>query len=583
MMNTGPAGVSGRVVEMCVADGALVEYGDVLFRLGLGVTRVLVANRGEIAVRIVNACRRLGFRVGGRGQRGRPGLAGGAAGRTVRSCIGPAPAAQSYLRPELLAQAAVSVGADIAAPRLRVLQREGRARRDAARRRGSRSPGPGRKPCGRSATRAPPGAVAVAAGVPVAPGARRRTTLPALPRRPPRIGYPVLLKAVFGGGGRGIHLVDDAGRSSPGCWTLAAAEARAGFGDGALYVEKFYGAARHVEVQVFGDGEGEVRDRRRSRLLGATPAPEADRGVPGPRAQHRPPAPCCTTAPAGSATHLRYRGAGTVEFLVDTASAGDPADRGLPRGQRPHPGRAPGDRGGVRRRPGRRPAAAGRRAARTGSRSSRPCRRRTSSSAAHRRGSRRGLPAHPGPDHAAWSSRAGPGVRVDTHVFDGLPVPAVLRQPAGQAHRPGARPGQPLSTPCSPPLSATRVDGVSTARPCTGPSWPTPTSAPAGSPPAGWPAAWPPPTRRLERRNDSPAPCRLVDTSTRDGNQSLWGAAGLTTGHGRGPRPAPGSGRVRRTRLHLVHPPVGRRALAPARTRGSASPGCAPRYPSTPL
>ncbi|MGB3764836.1 MAG: acetyl-CoA carboxylase biotin carboxylase subunit, partial [Ornithinimicrobium sp.] len=138
-----------------------------------------------------------------------------------------------------------------------------------------------------------------------------------------RVGYPVFLKAVHGGGGRGVHLVEDAADVER-LFDVAASEARAGFGDGALYVEKFYGSARHVEVQIFGDGEGEViivgdRDcsvqRRHQKVIEECPAPGLS--------------PATRTLLHDSAAKLgrflTYSGAGTAEFLVDTQDTSDPA------------------------------------------------------------------------------------------------------------------------------------------------------------------------------------------------------------------------------------------------------------------
>ena len=137
------------------------------------------------------------------------------------------------------------------------------------------------------------------AGVPVVPGGAvqsretRRTSSPA------QIGCPLLVKAVGGGGGRGMKLVD-AWRISPRRWTLAAAEAGAAFGDARVYLERFVGRARHVEVQVLGDGDGQRGAPGRTRLLGAAALPEAHRGD----ARRRDCRPSCA-APARGGAALR--------------------------------------------------------------------------------------------------------------------------------------------------------------------------------------------------------------------------------------------------------------------------------------
>jgi acetyl-CoA carboxylase biotin carboxylase subunit len=284
------------------------------------MTTVLIANRGEIAVRVVHACRRLGYRsVVAVSEADRDSLAARIADRVV--CIGPAEPARSYLRPELLAQAAVSVGADVVHPGYgfssekpelgELLAGEGIAfagpRPETLRAVGDKS----------TARRE-----AIAADVPVSPAADAHDAHTAV-LAANEIGYPVLLKAVHGGGGRGIYLVN--GESDMHrLFDQAAAEARAGFGDAALYVEKFYGQGRHVEVQIFGDGEGEIlvvgdRDcsvqRRHQKVIEEAPAPhlsEATRTL-----LHQ------SAVKLGA--HLRYTGAGTVEFLVDTESRTDPA------------------------------------------------------------------------------------------------------------------------------------------------------------------------------------------------------------------------------------------------------------------
>ncbi|SDN99346.1 acetyl-CoA carboxylase, biotin carboxylase subunit [Klenkia soli] len=284
------------------------------------MTRVLVANRGEIAVRVVRACRRLGFEVVvAVSAADRDSLAARLADRAV--CIGPADPGRSYLRPELLAQAAVSVGADVVHPGYgfcsekpelgELLAEEGIAfagpRPETLRAVGDKS----------SARRE-----AIAADVPVSP-AEDVADLAAAHAAADRIGYPALLKAVHGGGGRGIHLVREPADLDR-TFDLAAAEARAGFGDGALYLERYYADARHVEVQVFGDGEGGVlvagdRDcsvqRRHQKVLEEAPAPGLS---PATRA-------LLHDSAARLARHLRYTGAGTVEFLVDDSAGADPA------------------------------------------------------------------------------------------------------------------------------------------------------------------------------------------------------------------------------------------------------------------
>jgi len=283
------------------------------------MTTVLIANRGEIAARVVRACRRLGYRsVLAVSEADRDSLAARLADRAV--CIGPAEPARSYLRPELLAQAAVSVGADVVHPGYGFCSEKpelGELLAEA----GIAFAGPRPETLRAVGDKSTARHEAIAAGVPVSPAADVDDVASAV-QAANEIGYPVLLKAVHGGGGRGIHLVTEEGDLER-LFGQAAAEARAGFGDAALYVEKFYGRARHVEVQIFGDGEGGVlilgdRDcsvqRRHQKVIEEAPAPhlsEATRTL-------------LHDGAARLGKHLRYTGAGTVEFLVDTESDEDP-------------------------------------------------------------------------------------------------------------------------------------------------------------------------------------------------------------------------------------------------------------------
>jgi acetyl-CoA carboxylase biotin carboxylase subunit len=282
---------------------------------------VLIANRGEIAVRVVRACRRLGFRaVVAVSAADRDSLASRLADQEI--CIGPADPTRSYLWPELLAQAAVSAGADVVHPGYgfcserpelgELLAGEGIA-----------FAGPRPETLRAVGDKTSARHEAIAADVPVS-AAAAVADLESAVTAAEEIGYPLLLKAVHGGGGRGIHLVHEAadlGRLVD----LASAEARAGFGSGDLYLERFYGNARHVEVQIFGDGHGGIlvvgdRDcsvqRRHQKVIEEAPAPglsHSTRTVLHESAERL-------------GRHLRYTGAGTVEFLVDDTSSADPAN-----------------------------------------------------------------------------------------------------------------------------------------------------------------------------------------------------------------------------------------------------------------
>jgi len=281
----------------------------------LSLRRVLIANRGEIAARIAHTCSRLGIEtVLAASEADRDSLPARLVTRTL--CIGPAQAAASYLNPALMVQAALGSGCDAVHPGYGFLsERAGFARLCEEYDLIFIGPTPAQLEATGDKLRAR--ALAAEAGVPVAPGgaATSREAAHELARR---IGFPLLIKAVGGGGGRGMRLV--------GQWSeldaaleLAAAEAGAAFSDARVYLERFVTRARHVEVQILGDGAGKVvqlgeRDcsvqRRYQKLIEETPAP----GLPDSlRAQIH-------AAALRLADRLQYRGAGTVEFLVDAAS-----------------------------------------------------------------------------------------------------------------------------------------------------------------------------------------------------------------------------------------------------------------------
>jgi acetyl-CoA carboxylase, biotin carboxylase subunit len=280
----------------------------------MALTRVFIANRGEIAVRIVRACRELGLEcVVGASQIDMDGLAAELADRVV--CIGPAPAGESYLRPELVVQAALGTGCDAIHPGYGFLAENPRLSA-LARENGIRFVGPPSEVIELAGDKLRAREVALEAGLPLVPG-REVATLAAAEEFASESGYPVLLKAAGGGGGRGIKLAhgDEELRSLFG---IAVAEARSAFGDERLYVERYVADARHVEVQVAADEQGGVvhlgeRDcsvqRRYQKLIEEAPAPF----LPEPTRD------ALTAAGVAFARAIGYRNLGTVEFIVDAA------------------------------------------------------------------------------------------------------------------------------------------------------------------------------------------------------------------------------------------------------------------------
>jgi acetyl-CoA carboxylase, biotin carboxylase subunit len=275
--------------------------------------RVFVANRGEIALRIVTACQEHGLEtVVGASEVDMHGLAARRADRAV--CIGAAPAAQSYLRDDLVVQAALGTKCDAIHPGYGFLSESPRLA-SRAREHGITFVGPPAEVIELSGDKLRAREEAARAGVPVLPGGEVATAAEARDLAE-TIGYPLLVKAAGGGGGRGIKLVRDSDELE-GLLSLARSEAGAAFGDERLYLERFISAARHVEVQIAADERGEVvhlgeRDcsvqRRYQKLIEEAPAPALD---PVARDAIR-------DAAVRFARAIGYRNLGTVEFVVDS-------------------------------------------------------------------------------------------------------------------------------------------------------------------------------------------------------------------------------------------------------------------------
>jgi acetyl/propionyl-CoA carboxylase alpha subunit len=247
--------------------------------------RVLVANRGEIALRIIRTCRELGIRsVAAYSDADAAAPFVSAADAAVR--LGPAPAAESYLRMEAIVEAALASGAEAVHPGYGFLSEQaGFARACAAA--GLVFVGPSPETLEGLGDKLAARRAAARAGVPTVPGTLEPVTVPrpdaleGLVAEAGRIGWPLLVKAAAGGGGRGMRRVDTE-QALPGALAAAAHEAEAAFGDGSVYLERLIEGARHVEVQLLGDAHGEVvalgeRDcsvqRRHQKLVEESPAP----------------------------------------------------------------------------------------------------------------------------------------------------------------------------------------------------------------------------------------------------------------------------------------------------------------------
>jgi acetyl-CoA carboxylase biotin carboxylase subunit len=276
------------------------------------IRRILIANRGEIAARVIRTCRQLGIEtvlaVSAADRESQPAKL---ADRAV--CIGAGRPSDSYLRIETVVQAALSTGCDAIHPGYGFLSERAAFAR-LCEEHGVVFIGPTAAQIDAVGDKLRARHEAEAADVPVVPGGAV-PDLAAAQALAARIGAPLLIKAVGGGGGRGMKRVDRLDELNA-AMDMASAEAGAAFGDARVYLERYVARGRHVEVQVLGDGEGRVihlgeRDcsvqRRYQKLIEESPAPVLDTAL---RTRLH-------EAAVRFAARLRYRGAGTVEFLVD--------------------------------------------------------------------------------------------------------------------------------------------------------------------------------------------------------------------------------------------------------------------------
>jgi len=279
--------------------------------------KVLIANRGEIAVRVIRACREMNLStVAVYSEADRTALHVRAADEAC--AIGPSPARDSYLRIDAIIDAARRSGADAVHPGYGFLAENedfAAAVRDA----GLTFIGPSAEAVALMGSKTAARAAAARAGVPVVPGTGEplpdQISDPDLARIAGSIGYPLLVKAVAGGGGKGMRTVTEPA-ALLGAVRGARSEASASFGDSAVYLERRLTRPRHVEVQLLGDHHGTVVpfverecsiQRRHQKVVEETPSLAV---TPGIRA-------AMTTAAAAVARSVGYANAGTIEFLLD--------------------------------------------------------------------------------------------------------------------------------------------------------------------------------------------------------------------------------------------------------------------------
>ena len=277
--------------------------------------RVFVPNRGEIALRIVRACRTLGLEcVVGTSDVDRDGPAARSADRAV--CLGPGPANASYLRDDIIVHAALGTGCDAIHPGYGFLAESPRLAAR-AREHGLIFVGPPPEVMELAGDKLRAREEAARAGLPVLPGERVGSSAQA-GELAARIGYPVLVKAAGGGGGRGIKLARD-DRRLTALLGLASSEAQSAFGDARVYIERYIEAARHIEVQIAADqhrgvihlGERDCSVQRRyQKVIEEAPAPAL------PTATRQ----ALCDAAVRFAQAISYRNLGTVEFVVDQSN-----------------------------------------------------------------------------------------------------------------------------------------------------------------------------------------------------------------------------------------------------------------------
>lgn len=282
------------------------------------IKKLLIANRGEIACRVIRSARQLGIRtVAVYSDADENALHVALADEARR--LGPPKAAESYLRVDAILEAAAATGADAVHPGYGFLAENADFARAIAAA-GMVFVGPTPAQIEAMGDKARARSLAEAAGVPVVPGSQRFSMgeLAELEAAARAVGYPLLVKAAAGGGGIGMRLVEEESQLRKVAEATQTMAERS-FGDGAVFLERFIPKARHVEIQVFGFGDGRAvhlfeRDcslqRRFQKVVEESPAPGLPSSVRDRMAR----------AAVALAEAQRYAGAGTVEFIVDAAT-----------------------------------------------------------------------------------------------------------------------------------------------------------------------------------------------------------------------------------------------------------------------
>ena len=275
--------------------------------------KILIANRGEIAVRIIRACKEMGIAtVAVFSEADREALHVSLADESI--CIGPPPVKDSYLNMTAILSAAVATGAQAIHPGYGLLSENARFAQ-LCEQCHITFIGPSAQIISKMGDKDEARRTMVAAGVPVVPGCDLVPDAQTALREAKRIGFPLLIKARAGGGGRGIRLVEGE-EEVENAFLAASSEAASAFGDGACYMEKFLRPVKHIEMQVIADQQGNVVclgerecsvQRKNQKLIEESPSPVVDEKT---RRQ-------MIDVSTKAAKAVGYQGVGTIEFLYD--------------------------------------------------------------------------------------------------------------------------------------------------------------------------------------------------------------------------------------------------------------------------
>ena len=277
------------------------------------ISRVLIANRGEIATRIIRACKEVGIEsVAALSETDKDSLPARMADRAV--CIGPPRPLDSYLKIDTLVTACIGTGSDAIHPGYGFLAEQSELA-EACEKYDIRFIGPTADNIQEMGNKLRARKVAENCGVPTIPGSEKIGDVKLATEVAEKIGFPVLLKAAAGGGGRGMRIVNTPNELE-GVFDTHSTEVQSAFGDGTLYIEHFIPNARHIEIQILGDHFGNVihlgeRDcsvqRRYQKMIEEAPSPVVSDEL----------RKALCEAAVTIARSIQYRSAGTVEFILD--------------------------------------------------------------------------------------------------------------------------------------------------------------------------------------------------------------------------------------------------------------------------